>query len=359
MVSKPLPARAMSSTRSKLMLDEQSFQGLLAAAFTIQQHNERQRASGSSSNGKEDPLKQTGEVCRQCGVPLPAGRAQCPTCDNANLRPGERLQRTWASMWLMSQEKLMGAEDREKPAPDSPPFQSKATNGQDLGSEPSSPAPLLVEPLTGDFIPEGRIAPEHTPDDSSALTRQSKPALSDDPPRDGQAVVIPALEGRGSDDLLVEDHLVEIPSTGDLPIDLPVVVEDPLALAGSGSAGAIRRGFLDLRVKLRFHRADLYLGIAIVVASLALLFPATATQRPTLRPWERMLIAIGIAEAPQPVAVHHTGDPDIKVWVDTHTALYYCPGSELYGKSPNGHYSTQHEAQSDHFEPAERMVCVE
>ena len=348
----------MSSTRSKLMLDEQSFQGLLAAAFTIQQHNERQRTSGSNSNGKEDPPKQTAKVCRQCGVPFPAGRAQCPTCDTANLRPGERLQRTWASMWLMSQEKLMGAEDREKPAPDSPPFQSKITNGQDLGSEPSSPAALLAKPASRDFIPEERIAAEHTPDASSALTRQSKPAVSD-PGRDGQAVVIPALEGRVSDDLLVEDHLIEIPLTNDLPMDSPVVVEYPLVLAGSGSPGAIYRGLLDLRVKLRFHRADLYLGIAIVVAFLALLFPATATQRPTLRPWERMLIAIGIAEAPQPVAVHHTGDPNMKVWVDTHTALYYCPGSELYGKSSDGHYSAQREAQSDHFEPAERVVCVE
>lgn len=341
------------------MLDEQSFQGLLAAAFTIQQHNERQRTSGSNSNGKEDLLKKTGEVCRQCGVPFPAGRAQCPTCDTANLRPGERLQRTWASMWLMSQEKLMGAEDREKPAPDSPPFQSKATKGQGLGSEPSGPAPLLAEPSTEDFIPEEKIAPEFTPDAFSALTRQSKPAVSDDPPRDGHAVVFPALEGRVSDDLLVEDHLAEVPPTNDLPMDSPVVVEDPLVLAGSGSPGAIYSGLLDLRVKLRFHRADLYLGIAIVVAFLALLFPATATQRPTLRPWERMLIAMGIAEAPQPVAVHHTGDPNTKVWVDTHTALYYCPGAELYGKSPNGHYSSQREAQSDHFEPAERVVCIE
>jgi hypothetical protein len=348
----------MSSTRSKLMLDEQSFQGLLAAAFTIQQHNERQSASGSNSSGKEDPLKQTAEVCPQCGVPFPAGRAQCPSCDTANLRPGERLQRTWASMWLMSQEKLMGAEDREKPAADAPPFQSKATNGHALGSEPSGPAPLLAKPATGDFIPVERVAAEHTPDASSAITPQNEPAASD-PPRDGHAVVIPVLEGRGSDDLPGEDHHVEIPSTDDLMIDSPLFVQDSLVVAGSGSSGGIHRGSLDLRVKLRFHRADLYLGIAIVVAFLALLFPATATQRPTLRPWERMLIAIGIAEEPQPVAVHHAGDPNIKVWVDTHTALYYCPGAELYGKSPNGYYSTQREAQSDHFEPAERVVCVE
>ena len=71
-----------------------------------------------------------------------------------------------------------------------------------------------------------------------------------------------------------------------------------------------------------------------------------------------MLVAIGIAEAPEPV-VHYRGDPTLKVWVDTHTALYYCPGDELYGKSPDGHFSTQREAQTDRFEPAERSACVQ
>ena len=107
------------------------------------------------------------------------------------------------------------------------------------------------------------------------------------------------------------------------------------------------------------HRADLYLGFAIVFALAVLLWPSGGTdQKPSLPPWQRALIAIGIAEAPQPVA-HFHGDPDMKVWIDTHTALYYCPGDELYGKSPDGHYSTQREAQADNFEPAERSVCIE
>jgi hypothetical protein len=87
-------------------------------------------------------------------------------------------------------------------------------------------------------------------------------------------------------------------------------------------------------------------------------WPLPAQQGIKLRPWERMLVAMGIAEAPAPVQ-HFPGDPNIKVWVDTHTALYYCPGDELYGKSADGHFSTQHEAQSDRFKPAERRVCVE
>jgi hypothetical protein len=112
------------------------------------------------------------------------------------------------------------------------------------------------------------------------------------------------------------------------------------------------------RVRLRFQRADLYLGLAVLVLAGALLWPTGPSKEPKMPMWERMLIAMGIADEPQPVT-HYHGDPDLKVWVDTHTALYYCPGDELYGKSAGGYYSTQRDAQSDHFEPAERSVCVE
>ena len=89
----------------------------------------------------------------------------------------------------------------------------------------------------------------------------------------------------------------------------------------------------------------------------ALLWPSAMSPHSRLRPWERMLVAMGIAEAPSSTIQYH-GDPNIKVWVDPHAALYYCGGDELYGKSPDGYYTTQHEAQLDNFEPAERSACV-
>jgi hypothetical protein len=119
-----------------------------------------------------------------------------------------------------------------------------------------------------------------------------------------------------------------------------------------------RHSLLDLQVKLRFHRADLYLGLAVFVAAAALLWPTGTPQQPSLPLWERTLIAIGIADAPPQAARYH-GDPNLKVWVDTHAALYYCPGDELYGKSSGGHFTTQHEAQADRFEPAEASACIQ
>jgi hypothetical protein len=74
-----------------------------------------------------------------------------------------------------------------------------------------------------------------------------------------------------------------------------------------------------------------------------------------LRPWERALITMGLAEAPEPPP--RRGDPNIQVWVDPKTALYYCAGEELYGKAPGGHVATQREAQMDQFQPAGRAAC--
>jgi hypothetical protein len=114
----------------------------------------------------------------------------------------------------------------------------------------------------------------------------------------------------------------------------------------------------DWRVRLRFHRADLYLGVAIFVAAVALLWPAAgAPGKPaTLGPFERALVSLGIAEAPAP-AVHPQGDPSIVVWIDPHTALYYCPGEKQYGKTVGGQLTSQRDAQMDRFEPAGRSVC--
>jgi putative methionine-R-sulfoxide reductase with GAF domain len=127
----------------------------------------------------------------------------------------------------------------------------------------------------------------------------------------------------------------------------------------------------------RVHRANIYLGAAIVlllavcISALAgwgtpPLHTASAAQRPGTRVrvpqpqlslFERMLVDLGLAEVPaQPVVVYQ-GNPATQVWVDTRTALYYCPGDELYGKTDAGKLSTQRDAQLDQFEPAARKPC--
>ena len=76
---------------------------------------------------------------------------------------------------------------------------------------------------------------------------------------------------------------------------------------------------------------------------------------PELTLFERALVSLGLAEPPP--APQYMGNPDVKVWVDLQTALYYCPGTELYGSTPKGKYTTQGDAQQDQFEPAYRRPC--
>ncbi|HXY14829.1 MAG TPA: PilZ domain-containing protein [Terriglobales bacterium] len=113
------------------------------------------------------------------------------------------------------------------------------------------------------------------------------------------------------------------------------------------------------------HRGDASVGLAGLILLFAFLTagsPPAQNQvvrakayQPSLTLSERMLVGMGLAEAPPvPVAA---GNPEVQVWVDLHTGLYYCPGADLYGKSPDGKFTTQRDAQLDQFEPAARRNC--
>lgn len=133
------------------------------------------------------------------------------------------------------------------------------------------------------------------------------------------------------------------------------------------------------------RRADVYLGVAVILILVALPFiiwsnaassgggsskpiaasannstPGSprrrhATQQPKLTLMEQLLVSMGLAEPPPAPA--YNGNPNTQVWVDLHTALYYCPGTDLYGKTPKGKFTSQRDAQMDQFEPAYRQAC--
>jgi TonB family protein len=104
------PADAMPSNRPNLTLDEQSFQGLLSAAFTIQEHNDRRKLAGQTparetqAKPEAHPEPEADRLCRHCGALMPADTSRCGSCGLDEIRPGERMLPNWASMWLMSQQ---------------------------------------------------------------------------------------------------------------------------------------------------------------------------------------------------------------------------------------------------------------
>jgi GAF domain-containing protein len=124
------------------------------------------------------------------------------------------------------------------------------------------------------------------------------------------------------------------------------------------------------------RRADVYLAIAVVVVAVVIRWgiwsnhpvaatgtPSTSVAPPGKAPapdnelsfFDKMLVSLGLADPP--AAPEYKGNPATQVWVDLHTALYYCPGADLYGKTAKGKFATQRDAQLDQFEPAYRKAC--
>jgi hypothetical protein len=51
------------------------------------------------------------------------------------------------------------------------------------------------------------------------------------------------------------------------------------------------------------------------------------------------------------------GNPSTKVWVNTRSGVYHCPGTRYYGTTKNGQYATQAEAQKTGNRPAYGKYC--
>jgi GAF domain-containing protein len=143
------------------------------------------------------------------------------------------------------------------------------------------------------------------------------------------------------------------------------------ALSQTRSPGAFARFW-------RARRGDFYLAVAVILVLVAIRWgmlpnrsvratdgvPSATGNAMRHKPpaddlslFDKLLINLGLAEAPEAPEYKYLGNPNTQVWIDTHTALYYCPGSELYGKTPKGRFTSQHEAQLDQFEPASRRAC--
>jgi hypothetical protein len=358
----------MPSNRPNLILDEQSFQDLLSAAFTIQAHNDQIKQARLTRTEPE-----ASGVFRQGSAPKPAEESPRASCGETEFRPGERLQRNWASMWLMSQGQGLwperSSENRGDTQQEAPPSETerrlRAQAARNIAGNGLRAVPMARE-FTEETTTQKATAALHDRGrgksalDDAALDRTAAESKwTNEGAEDG------GTKDRASEEFAPEDSELSIQ-----PFPLSAnydsyatgagieVATDETADVSGGATSSLRQHFRDLRATLSFHRADLYLGAAILVAAMALLWPAAGSPRPAaLGPFERALVALGIAEAPPPPVVHLQGDPSIEVWVDPHSALYYCLGEEQYGKTVDGRVTTQREAQMDRFQPASRSAC--
>ena len=298
--------------------------------------------------------------CRKCGHELVAEEQFCGQCGAARAADYEapNMQSKVASLWQMQASQKKAISEAE-------------TNGDQKAAEKAvvSQEALIARALAQQ-IPELFASEDLEPVADSKIVEMPTPReLQETAP----------IEGEHTDAANKDEAREES-------------LNNKLALAKSGakhtvdwrSASSAREFFDQIisgqraQIALQFwnrHRGDIYLVIAVILVLCVIrwgLFagprvkatttPATATSThrkpardPGLSFFDRMLVQLGLAEAPEPTP--DKGNPGAQVWVDLHTALYYCSGADLYGKTPKGKFTTQREAQLDQFEPAYRKTC--
>ncbi len=321
-------------------------------------------------------------ACAQCGNNFSAGEQFCGQCGSP--RSGAPSMQSKVASLLRMQETHGEVSSREKSAGDRLSGAGERST-LEIAAAAAPDADLFRDTAT-------HISPPDHAGESLAALEAQMPELftpyeapRQDPDQDTNS---PAE--------LHDDRAAEIAQDLNDELELhPEQEPEELALAPNSadwSSAASAREFLEQLAEekprgalARFwdtRRGDIYLAVAIILVACVIRWgiwsnhPVSATntpntpsavtpgRRPKAAPidpaanlslFDRMLISLGLADAPQPP--EDKGDPSIQVWVDLHTALYYCPGADRYGKTPRGKYATQRDAQLDEYQPAYRKPC--
>ena len=298
-------------------------------------------------------------ACVKCGHELVGAEQFCGNCGlprSSDYDP-HNLQSTIATLWHM--------QEARKKAPTVTP-----TNGAVVYQESQKNRLHAVEPVANST--EEHVVEPYV---SAGLLHDQKTESAEVP--DEQVSV----------DL--EDSTPE-----DLEIPPPMIPDNAEALATTSlakperpaawSSAATARDFFEQLAAAKnpgawakfwnTRRGDIYLAVAVALVVGVIWWgirsnhsmgtsgkPSVSAARRKAFPdadlplFDRILVKLGLAEAPDPP--QYKGNPRTQVWVDLQTALYYCPGADLYGKTPKGKFTSQRDAQLDQFEPAYRQAC--
>jgi putative methionine-R-sulfoxide reductase with GAF domain/ribosomal protein L37E len=312
---------------------------------------------------------QASSACRKCGHELPQEEQFCGKCGTprSGVYEAPNMQSKVASLWQMQE-----AAQKSSPAENTPEPRPDATRGLDdaqfeklLVDSLEKEMPSLfhaLDPHAEDPSCEAAEASAAHPVETSELEKEFAGGEAGDEKADESEDAASEEEASATTALVKAERTPDWSSAENARDFLE-------QLAGERSGGFA--GFW------RARRGDFYLALAVILVACVIRWgiwsnrpvSATGTATPAagsaqqrrkpadadLSLFDRLLINLGVAEAPEPT--ENKGNPRTEVWVDLHTALYYCPGSDLYGKTPKGKYTTQRDAQLDQFEPAYRKAC--
>ncbi|MGA9541966.1 MAG: GAF domain-containing protein [Candidatus Sulfotelmatobacter sp.] len=293
-------------------------------------------------------------LCWKCGSKLPDEEQFCGKCGAPRARDAgpSSMQSQLASAWQMRP----GRDPFALQEPEHEP-------GTDAASEEENAAYEFPEQFS---LPEFEESNPFSTQSLAASAQEDSPSASPSPQPD--------------------ENLDENSDENEVRPLSTAMVKQPDAIIWSSAARA--REFLESLSATRtptalarfWHsrRGDFYLAIAVILVLVVIRWGiwsshsvgatghgatvagrANRSKQPApdsdLSVFDKFLISLGLAEAPD--APEYKGNPYTQVWVDLQTALYYCPGSDLYEKTPKGKLTTQRDAQMDQFEPADRRAC--
>lgn len=297
--------------------------------------------------------------CEKCGSELLAEEAFCGKCGMSRNAEQEALslQSKVALLWQMQEQKKRGG--IRNPSNGA----SESHVSDDFGAATPEDACETTLPELSELLASASFA---KPFEGESFDRREDEGVQ--------------LFSDGN--LALEPNPQEIPepenATSEVP-SAPAMVKT--APPGNWTSAAAAREFLERVARenrnntvirfLKMRRGDIYLALAIILVGCVIRWgvwsdkPAAGSSAAAttshhsiysdLSFFDRMLIKLGLADPPdRPV---DKGNPSTQVWVDEQTALYYCPGDDLYGKTPKGRMTSQRDAQLDQFEPALRKAC--
>ena len=358
--------KSMAAERSTILAAIERLQPNLAALA------ENRSAAAAKTDMGASAVSAAKSACWKCGSKLVGEEQFCGKCGAPRVTDNDEssMQSKLSSAWHMQRTRQETLAD----APASETSFAQETALPIAAYHPNESEDNLEEDKDGSSLPEPLSVPEL--EESEPLFAESFNANA----AEDMAESVPSESQPDEDEDKDKDN-VEVPSTA---LVRPQQEDEEMVWSSAAKA----RGFLESLSGThapsafarfwRSRRGDFYLAIAVVLMVIVIRWgiwsshsvgatgggtavsdSANRHKHPApdadLSWFDKFLIGLGLAEAPE--APEYKGNPDTRVWVDLHTALYYCPGSDLYGKTPKGKFSTQREAQLDQFEPAYRKPC--
>ncbi|MGB8970884.1 MAG: GAF domain-containing protein [Candidatus Sulfotelmatobacter sp.] len=344
--------KSMAAERSTMLAAIERLQPNLAAWAEDQPTANQAAATAGPSGSAASAAAVAKSPCWKCGSKLPDEEQFCGKCGAPRVREegASSMQSQLASAWQMQ-------------PPGHDPFALHEPE-HELRTDA-----MLEEDNAANDIPAPFSLPEF--EESNVLPTRSLAASANE----DASSVSPEPQPQENEN---NENEVRPVSTA--------MVKQPDAIVWSSAARA--REFLESlsatrtpTALVRFwrsRRGDFYLAIAVILVLVVIRWgiwsnhsvgatghgttisgSANRNKQPApdadLSMFDKLLIGLGLAEAPD--APEYKGNPYIQVWVDLQTALYYCPGSDLYEKTPKGKLTTQRDAELDQFEPANRRPC--